>query len=72
MLASWESGRQIVLRANPDCFLGRPCLDEIIYRIIPDEATMFLELSAGIFDMMGLSPYNICDKRLVCNGFVTM
>lgn len=55
-LESWEPGSRVVLRANPDYFEGRPYLDEVVYRIIPDNATMFLELKAGKLDMMGLSP----------------
>lgn len=56
MLESWEPGTRLVLRANPDYFEGRPHIDEVVYRIIPDNATMFLELKAGKLDMMGLSP----------------
>lgn len=55
-LERWEAGRRLILKANPDYFLGRPNLDGIIYRIIPDPATMFMELKARNLDMMGLSP----------------
>ena len=52
----WKTGEKIVLVANPDYFEGRPYLDGFIYRIIPDPATMFLELRAGGLDFMGLTP----------------
>lgn len=52
----WKTGEKIVLEANPDYFESRPRLDGIIYRIIPDLATMFLELQAGGIDFMGLTP----------------
>ncbi|EFL49807.1 extracellular solute-binding protein family 5 [Solidesulfovibrio fructosivorans JJ]] len=55
-LVSWEPGRRLVLDANPDYFEGRPHIDQVVYRIIPDTATMFLELKAGGVDMMGLTP----------------
>jgi peptide/nickel transport system substrate-binding protein len=55
-LKEWIPGRRIVLTANEDYFLGRPYIDEIVYRIIPDQATQFLELKAGNLDFMGLSP----------------
>lgn len=55
-LASWEPGRQLVLTANPDYFEGRPHLDAIVYRIIPDQSTMFLELKAGNLDLSDLTP----------------
>ncbi len=52
----WVTGQKIVLAANPDYFEGRPYLDGYVLRIIPDTATMFLELRAGGIDRMGLSP----------------
>jgi peptide/nickel transport system substrate-binding protein len=50
----WSSGQKIVLTASDDYFEGRPPIDEYIYRIIPDTATMFLELKALKLDFMGL------------------
>ena len=52
----WVPGQKIVLTANPDYFEGRPYMDGYILRIIPDTATMFLELRAGGIDQMGLTP----------------
>ena len=52
----WKTGQKIVLVYNPDYFEGRPFLDGRIMRIIPDMATMFLELRARGIDQMGLTP----------------
>lgn len=52
----WKTAERIDLVANEDYFEGRPRIDRYIYRIIPDTATMFLELQAEGVDMMGLSP----------------
>ena len=52
----WLSGEKIELTANPDYFEGQPYIDRYRYRIIPDSATMFLELKAGNLDWMGLTP----------------
>jgi len=52
----WKTGEKIVLQANPGYFEGGPYIDGFIYRIIPDLATMFLELKAGGIDFMGLTP----------------
>ena len=52
----WVTGQKVVLTANPDYFEGRPYIDGHITRIIPDTATMFLELRAGNIDRMGLTP----------------
>ncbi len=52
----WVTGQKIVLVSNPDYFEGRPYTDGFIMRIIPDMATMFLELRANGIDQMGLTP----------------
>lgn len=53
----WRTADRIVLKANEEYFEGRPYLERYIYRVIPDQATMFLELQAGTVDMMGLTPF---------------
>ncbi len=55
-LKEWKTGQQIVLEANPDFFLGQPYIDELVYRIIPDQATQFMELKAGGLDLLSLTP----------------
>jgi peptide/nickel transport system substrate-binding protein len=52
----WKTGELIELAANPDYFEHRPYLDRYLYRIIPDSATMLLELLTGGVDLMSLSP----------------
>jgi peptide/nickel transport system substrate-binding protein len=52
----WVPGQKIVLISNPDYFEGRPYIDGSIMRIIPDTATMFLELRANGIDRMNLTP----------------
>lgn len=52
----WVTGQKIVLSSNHDYFEGRPYIDGYIMRIIPDMATMFLELRANGIDRMGLTP----------------
>jgi peptide/nickel transport system substrate-binding protein len=55
-LNKWISGQELILDSNRDYFEGRPYIDHYIYRVIPDSATLFLELQAGGIDMMGLTP----------------
>ena len=55
-LSKWVSGQELLLESNKEYFEGRPYLDHYIYRVIPDPATMFLELKTGGIDMMGLTP----------------
>jgi len=55
-LAKWVSGQEVDLISNKDYFEGRPYLDHYIYKVIPDSATMFLELKTGGIDKMDLTP----------------
>jgi peptide/nickel transport system substrate-binding protein len=52
----WRRGEKIVLEANPDYYEGCPYLRRVVYRIIPDLSTMFLELRSGGLDYMPLTP----------------
>lgn len=52
----WVSGEKIVLEANTDYFEGPPYIRRVVYRIIPDVSTQFLELQTGSLDFMGLTP----------------
>lgn len=52
----WIPGDRIILLANEDYFEGKPYIERYIMRIIPDSATMFLELKRYSIDMMGLTP----------------
>ena len=52
----WKSGEKVVLVANKDYYVqGRPFLGRIVYRIIPSQATIFLELKAKGVDMADLT-----------------
>ena len=53
---SWKTGNYIELVSNHEYFEGRPYIDRYIYRIIPDEATVFLELQTEGVDLAGLTP----------------
>ncbi|MBI5098469.1 MAG: peptide-binding protein [Nitrospirae bacterium] len=56
ILNKWTSGQEVILDSNKNYFEGRPYIDRYVYKIIPDPATMFLELRSGGVDMMGLTP----------------
>ncbi|PLX89867.1 MAG: peptide-binding protein, partial [Desulfuromonas sp.] len=56
MFKEWSSGEKIVLEANPEYFEGQPYIKRVVYRIIPDQSTQFLELQTVSLDFMGLSP----------------
>ena len=52
----WKTGEKIVVQANPDYFEGRPYLRRVVYRVIPDQSTIFLELKARNIDLASLTP----------------
>ncbi len=52
----WRTGERIDLVSNREYFEHRPYIDRYIYRVIPDTATMFLELQALGIDSMDLTP----------------
>ncbi|APG27105.1 peptide-binding protein [Syntrophotalea acetylenivorans] len=53
---AWKRGEKIVLEANPDYYEGPPYIHRVLYRVIPDASTMFLEMQSGGLDYMGLTP----------------
>jgi peptide/nickel transport system substrate-binding protein len=52
----WKTGEKVVFDASPDYFEGKPYIARVISRVIPDQATMFLELKSGGVDIMALTP----------------
>jgi len=48
----WIEGDRITVAANDDYWGGRPTVDQIIWRVIPDDSARFLALQAG--DIHGL------------------
>jgi peptide/nickel transport system substrate-binding protein len=54
---SWTPNQQVVFEANPDFVLGRPNLDRVVFRIIPEQTTELTELLTGRLDMVrGVQP----------------
>ena len=52
IMREWKPGAELTVTANPQYFEGKPYIDRILYRVIPDITTMFLELKAGKLDIM--------------------
>ena len=52
----WKTGELIELAANPGYFEHPPYISRYLFRVIPDEATLFLELLTQGVDMAGLTP----------------
>ncbi|MEC9488121.1 MAG: ABC transporter substrate-binding protein [Halanaerobium sp.] len=53
-LTKWEHNYELILDANEDYFDGRPYLDRIVYRVIPEPMTSFAEFEAGNLDFSSI------------------
>jgi peptide/nickel transport system substrate-binding protein len=52
---SWEAGQALTLDANPqftEALGGRPRLDRVVFRVVPEATTMLTELFAGSADVI--------------------
>ncbi len=56
ILKEWKTSQYLILKSNKNYFLGKPKIDKIIYKIIPDGTTRFLELKNETLDMASLTP----------------
>ena len=76
----WQRGSSIVLERNPDYFeKGKPYLDRIVFRVIPDTQSRGAALEAGEVDMIYHSTAAASDARrlgalpnieLTTNGYI--
>ena len=55
-LSDWVSGQQVNLIKSENGVLGKPYINKLTSRIIPDTSSQFLELSAGNIDLMNINP----------------
>lgn len=49
-LVEWEHDSYLILEANEDYFEGRPYLDKVVYRVIPEPLTTVAEFEVGNLD----------------------
>ncbi|MEW6757800.1 MAG: peptide-binding protein [Acidobacteriota bacterium] len=54
-LGEWRRGELVVLEANPSYFRGRPHLDRLVFKIVPQSQTQFAAYQTGQLDMASLS-----------------
>ncbi len=52
VLAEWKHGQHLVLAAREDYFEGKPKLNGIFYKIIPEDLTAVLEFDTGRLDVL--------------------
>lgn len=52
----WDAGQQLVLEANDDVPEGRPAIDRVVIRVVPDMNVALTELLAGQGDLLKIPP----------------
>jgi peptide/nickel transport system substrate-binding protein len=62
-LKSFKPSSDIELIANEDYFEGKPKIDTILYKFLPDATTSFLMLKQNNLDLGGLTPLQV-DRQL--------
>ena len=62
-IEGFKVGQDIRLKAFDDFFEGRPKIDEIHYKFLPDPTTSFLMLKQKKLDLAGLTPLQI-DRQI--------
>jgi peptide/nickel transport system substrate-binding protein len=53
-LREWQTGSQIVLEANEHYWRGRPNLDRLVFKVVPDATTQVNQLQAGEVDIVSV------------------
>ncbi len=48
----WVKGQYVEVKANPNYWGGKPYLSEILFKIIPDQATQLLSLKTGAVNIL--------------------
>ncbi|MGI6108403.1 MAG: ABC transporter substrate-binding protein [Eubacteriaceae bacterium] len=62
-IESWEEGQAITLKANDDYFDGKPNIETVIFKIVPDDSAKALQLKSGEVNFAHLTPKDANDFR---------
>lgn len=61
-LVAWDRGRSWTLAANPDYWSGPPQIDEIVFKVYPDDAAMIAALRSGEVDLADSIPVDLYES----------
>jgi peptide/nickel transport system substrate-binding protein len=65
----WKRNESVEMVANDGFYRGRPKLDRVVYKIVPDWNTVEALLRTGELDLAWLVPSNIVDRLATIPGF---
>jgi peptide/nickel transport system substrate-binding protein len=70
--AGWDRGSEVRLKAYPGYFRGRPKLDEVIYKILPDSNTLVTQLQTHELDLIFHGPASQWQRLRAIPGTVAI
>jgi peptide/nickel transport system substrate-binding protein len=68
----WDRGQDVELEAYDKYFMGRPKLDRVIFKIVPDDSTLVAELKTHEIDMAARLGSNVWRQVQHLPGTVTI
>ena len=68
----WQVAESIRFEANPAYYRGKPVLDSIIYRVIPDANILLTQLKAGELDVVSNIGFSYLEQIKAVNGIRTV
>lgn len=68
---SWKRADSVTMVADPLYFRGRPKLDKVIYKIIPDRNTLITAMQTGEVDLWPLAAPAYIERLKALKGFTT-
>lgn len=68
----WRMAEEISLKANPDYHLGKPKLEEISYKIIPDSNLLLTQIKSGSVDIVGHLEPALIDQARAIDAFTVI
>jgi peptide/nickel transport system substrate-binding protein len=71
-LKEWRMAETVILEANQGYFRGRPNLERIVYKIIPDASIMLSQLKVGEIDIANAIPLNLLEQVKSIQGINTL
>jgi len=60
----WRTQQSITILANEDYFLGRPHLDRVVFKIVPDETSLLTQIKTGTIDFYPKVPPSAYEELL--------
>jgi peptide/nickel transport system substrate-binding protein len=69
---NWQVAEAIVFEANPSYYRGKPVLDGIVYKIIPDASLLLTQLKSGELDIVSNIAFSFLEQIKAIDGIRTV